>query len=150
MHANPFLIVVADGAAAHFYELPGPGKPLRPAGIDSMTQPNQPSRALTSDRPGRSFESASTTRHAVAPKSDPHDLEELRFSRAVAETIEQALAKSPHSRLVLVAAPTFLGQLRQALGSGLADRIHAELPRDLVRTPMNELPKHLASVLPVA
>lgn len=145
MHADPFLIVVADGAAAQFYELPGPGKALRSADLPALAHESLPSRDLVSDRPGRSFESANAARHAVDPKSDAHDLEEQRFATTVAKALEAADAQ----RLVLVAAPTFLGQLRQALSPALRGRVHAELAKDLVHTPLAELPRHLAAVLPV-
>ncbi len=149
MQPQPFLIAVADGSIARFLELPGPGKALRPSALASIAHEHDPSRAIASDRPGRSFESASPTRHAVQPKSDPHDYEKSRFAAEVGKTLNQALEADRRLRLVLVAAPVFLGRLRKAIAPGLRSRIHAELAKDLVHETNERMPRHLSAILPV-
>ncbi len=149
MQPQPFLIAVADGSIARFLELPGPGKAIRPSAIASLVQEHDPSRSIASDRPGRSFESATPTRHAVEPKSDPHDFEKSRFAAEVGRTLNEALRADRRLRLVLVAAPVFLGRLRKAIAPQLRPRIHAELAKDLVHETNARLPRHLSEVLPV-
>ena len=48
-----------------------------------------------------------------------------------------------------MAPPVTLGDLRKALSAHVKAAVYAELHKDLTKTPMHELPEHLASVLAV-
>ncbi len=72
-------------------------------------------RDLTSDRPGRSFDSAGQGRHAMEPETDAKRHEAEVFARQVAERIERARMEGEFDKLVLIAAPEFLGLLRKSL-----------------------------------
>ena len=71
------------------------------------------------------------------------------FAERIASLVEQRLAENAFDRLVLVAPPVTLGDLRDALSSSVRQRVLAELDNDLTNTPKEELPKHLAAILPV-
>jgi protein required for attachment to host cells len=143
------LIVITDGAKAIFYRNDGPGKGLVALDEHKMAHEAPPSRDIASDRPGRSFDSTSPGRSAMEPKSDPHDLEEVKFAKDVLARMEEIMAAGEAEKLVLVAAPRTLGEMRKAMPKSLAGRLTATLDKDLTKTPADELPKHLEAVLAV-
>jgi protein required for attachment to host cells len=70
---------------------------------------------FASDRPGRSFDIVGRGRHAMSRSATAQELESLRFARSVAKYLNSAVAKSEVKKLILLAAPGFLGQLRTEL-----------------------------------
>ncbi len=72
---------------------------------------------LTSDRPGRSFDSVGGGRHAMSQPRSAHEQELVRFAEQVSEFINAGIAKGKFDKLVLLAAPGFLGFLRSKLSS---------------------------------
>ncbi|MGE0417114.1 MAG: host attachment protein [Acetobacteraceae bacterium] len=98
---------------------------------------------LTSDRPGRSFESASPTRHAVEPRNDPHEMEKIRFAHIVGERIKEAGATGRFNELVLVAPPNVLAEMMSMLDKPTEAKVIGTLAKDLVKVPDHELYPHL-------
>lgn len=142
-------ILIADGARARIFANLGPGKGIAPVEGGVLKSDHAPSRELASDRPGRTFESADVTRHAIDPAQDPHRELKRAFAVRLATFIEEHLAENAFDRLVLVAPPVTLGDLRAALSNPVKQRVSAELDNDLTNTPVEELPKHLATVMAV-
>ena len=142
-------ILIADGARARIFANLGPGKGIAPVEGGVLESDHAPSRDLAADRPGRTFESADVTRHAIDPAQDPHRELKRAFAERIASLIEKRLVENAFDRLVLVAPPVTLGDLRAALSAPVRQRVLAELGNDLTNTPIEELPKHLAVILPV-
>jgi protein required for attachment to host cells len=142
-------ILIADGARARIFANLGPGKGIAPVEGGVLKGDHAPSRDLASDRPGRTFESADVMRHAIDPAQDPHRELKRAFAGRIASLIEERLAENAFDRLVLVAPPVTLGDLRSALSKSVKERVSAELDNDLTNTPIEELPKHLAAILTV-
>ncbi len=142
-------IVVADGAHARFFLNEGPGRGLTPALPEAPAVPHPPTREQGSDRPGRVFESADSSRHALEPRADWHRLEKQQFARAVARIVDQASGDNAFDRLVLIAPPKTLGDLRAALGQASHGAIHRELAKDLTHVADAALPAHLETVVNV-
>ena len=69
------------------------------------------------------------------------------FAKYLAELAEAAFRSGDYDRLVIVAGPKMLGELRKAL-AGKVD-VYAELDKDLINTPTDEMAKHLATILAV-
>ena len=149
MKPNTTWILIADGARARIFANRGPGKGIVPVEGGVLESDHAPSRELTSDRPGRTFESADVMRHAIDPAQDPHRELKRGFARHLATYVEERLAEKAFDRLILVAPPVTLGDLRAALPKSVKERVSAELDNDLTKTPVGELPKHLATVLAV-
>ena len=99
---------------------------------------------LASDRQGRSFDSLGGQRHAMEPHSDPHALEGRRFIEAVAADLLRARREGLFDRLVLVAPPRAMGELRQALHHEVAACVAGELTEDLTQMPIKPLEALLA------
>ena len=143
MHAHRTWILIADAAHARILESTGPGHPL--AQVPSMTLHADlpPTHELGSDRPGRGHESSGPGRHAVEPRTDAHRELKRDFAELVAERLEAAVAVKAFDKLVIVCPPVMLGDLRAALAETVSDHVVAEIPKDLVRTPNDDIRLHL-------
>ena len=142
-HFKHFLVVIADGEHARFVV---PGKV---AGafrtMSSVTSPTAHQRTsdLVSDGMGRSYDSGSPTRHAVAPHNDPHELAKLRFIRSIAERTNQMVTEGKADAVALVAPAYALAELKDKLTTTTAARVVGTLQHDLVKVPDHELAEHL-------
>jgi len=105
------------------------------------------SQSIDADRPGRSFESAGMKRHAMTREVDPKTQEAIAFARQVAARLEGARRQGEVERLILVAAPEFLGLLRANLSSELRRMLEEEFSLDLVQMTPHEIRAHLPETL---
>ena len=142
-------ILIADGTQARVLEHNGPGKGLQ--AVDDLMFEQTPLKAseIMADRPGRSFSSVGHGRSAIEPSSDPVAVRERRFVENVAEELERKRQQHAFDQLIVVAAPTALGDLRPAFSKGLRDSIVAELPKDLTKLPTAQLGQHFDGLLVV-
>jgi len=136
-------ILVADGSRARVLVNDGIGKGLQTAINGEMTHDLPPTRELGSDRPGRGGQRATGNRHAFEPHVDWHRFEKEKFSKAMATILDAAAERNAFDRLVLVAPPRTLGDLRSALGAKSRARVHAEIDKDLTHVAIRDLPEHL-------
>ena len=111
-----FLVVVADEALAIIY-----GRETRRAPLQERHRlENHVARRkgveLVSDRGGRAFDSFGAGRHAMGKElHGPKRQSSEAFARQVAECIELYRQSGNCIAYTVVAAPRFLGMLRQAL-----------------------------------
>jgi len=142
-------ILIADGARARIVANTGPGRGVEQIDNLDFRGDSRPTRDLDDDRPGRTFSSAGPGSHALEPPDDAHDQHKRNFQRKIADFLHNALESGSYDRLVIVAAPRALGDLRPALSSAVSDKISAELPKDLTHVRNDELAPYLADVLAV-
>ena len=140
-------IVIADGSRARIFSHRG-GEPGL-AAVRELDDPQarQPARNLVSSGPGRSQESANAAHHSIEPKHDPHQEAEYAFLRRLAGSIAADAAGTSFNRLVIAAPPRAMGVLRRELAPAARAKLVAEITKDLTKTPIAELPAHLADVL---
>lgn len=145
-------IVVADGARAQIVRQAGVGAALEPVPGQEFVNPSpERTRDLGTDRPGRTADSVhSGHRHAMEPRVDWHQQEKKRFAKTIAERIERSAEAKGFDRLVLVAPPETLGELRANLGKHASARLDGEVPKDLTQVTVGELADHLIGVVRVA
>ena len=147
MKQQPTWILIADGARARVIESAGSGHGLAEVkGLD-LRADHRPSHEIMSDRPPRSHESVGPARHAVEPRTDPHRELKRTFAHLLAQVLDERLARHEFDRLVLVAPPQFLGDLRNALSNKLRAALIGELAKDLIKLPDSELASHLSGVV---
>ena len=147
MKATRTWIVVADGATARLFENRGPGRGMAPLSDGEMHGPHAATRELGSERPGRVHDRKGPGRHAMAPRADWHAQQKQDFLKAVAARLDHAAAGKAFDRLILVAPAKALGELRRALGREAAARVAGELPKDLTKVAVPELPEHLGDLI---
>jgi protein required for attachment to host cells len=144
-------IVVANQAEAAFYDLDSSSG--EPKFATRLTDPlaHLHDRDLKSDRPGRFSDHAllapgrrgATAHHGTGGERSPRKHEAEVFARQVAEQLEQARRSGEFDRLVVMAAPTFLGVLRKVLPDSLRLHVAAEVNKDLVSEPPASVRAHL-------
>src|SRR5215510_11274443 len=142
-------IIVADGSRARFLANEGPGKGLHVAIDREFSHKAPPTRALGTEKPGRTAPAGGPSRSAIEPHVDWHQFEKDKFSQEMADLLNNAAARKSFDNLIIVAPPRTLGTLRSALSTHTTERIRAEIPKDLTQVPLQEMPEHLKDVLAV-
>ena len=142
-------ILLADGTRARVLCNTGPGKGLQQVQGMEIEGDNYRSGDIMADRPGRTFDSAGSHRHAMEPHSDPQREAKRSFAADMVTELQQQLQAQSFDRLILVAAPATLGDIRKILPKSLLGVVYAEVPKNLVQIPDNELDSHLSKVLAV-
>lgn len=142
-------ILVADGARARVFKNDGPGKGMQPAMDGEFRHETPRSSEIGADRPGRVHESANSARHAMENPVDWHRFEKEKFAKEMARLLDQASLDGAYERLVLVAPPKTLGDLRGALGAGTRKKVIGEIDKDLTQATPTELVTQLSTVFPV-
>ena len=140
-------VLIADGGHAKVFESEGPGTELAPVQGMIFSVDLPANRDILADRPGRGHEFHGPGRHAIENRSDPHRALKREFAQKLGGILEAKLAEKSFDRLVLVAPPPALGDLRDVLPKSVLAKVTAELAQDLVKTPHSELPSHLEGVL---
>lgn len=143
-------VLVADGARARLYANHGVGKGLQPvSGVTHKADLHHHDREILADKPGRAFSSVGKGRSAMEPQTEWHRYEKHKFAREMAKVLDAAAANKAFDRLILIAPPATLGDLRMELSDTTRKMVTAELPKDLTRHAEQELPQHLGAVLAV-
>lgn len=104
--------------------------------------------ALGTDRGGKVHKGVPSTQ--FAPHTDLHDKEHAEFARELAQYLEEAALGHRYQALAIVAAKSFLGDLRAALGPATQHLLSASVPLDLTTAQGADLEQHVAQALQAA
>lgn len=96
--------------------------------------------AMGTDRPGRSVQSADGRRAGV-DQTDWHELAEQRFAAEVAHALDARI--EAFAKLVVVAPPRTLAELRRSFSHTLRAKIVAEVDKDLTHHPIYDIERLL-------
>lgn len=135
-------IVIADGEHARFVT-PAPKHAFHTQRTMESTSVHKQSSDLGTDRPTRSVESATGTRHAITPKHDLHEMEKRKFAGQVAHEINRASGQGAFDRLVVVAPSRTLNEIRGQLDATTTAKLAGTLQKDLIKVSDHELAPHL-------
>ena len=114
--APTYRVVVADEFRAIFYAREKKFSPLTAVGSMQNDAAREKSGDLLSDRGGRAFDSHGQGRHTMTNElTDPKSQSAIVFAKEIADRLSAEHGKGSYDRLVVVAAPRFLGVLRPAL-----------------------------------
>jgi protein required for attachment to host cells len=136
--------VIADGGRARFVARDDKGA-FRTVSSFVSTDLHARSSDLGRDRPARVMESASPGRSAIEPRRDLHAAAKEDFIKIVAEQIEVEHDRGQFDKLMLVAPPGVLTELKKALSKPVAKLVAKKLQKDLTKVPDHELTAHLAA-----
>ncbi len=84
----------------------------------------------------------SGTSQLKAPKADPKDQAEMRFARAVAEFLNEAVRTGQASSLVIAASARVLHELRAGLNKAAEGVVEKTMSKDLTNIPDAQLASH--------
>jgi protein required for attachment to host cells len=107
---------------------------------------NPPALQQGTDKPGRRSGSGPDQRSAMET-TDWHEFEESRFVDEFAGRLNRSAQRGLFERLILVAPPKVLGQLRASLSGQAASCVVVEIGSDLTGHPVDEIEKHIAKAL---
>lgn len=127
-------VVVADEASAVIYRRKTRRGPLQ----QHVTLDNEAARKklgdLMSDRGGRSFDSHGDGRHTMSnEKTDAKTQSAQVFAKDIAERIGRATHTGECRGYALVAAPRFLGLLRDAVSRSCSNEPYATVDKEMIR-----------------
>jgi protein required for attachment to host cells len=86
-------------------------------------------------------------RHALEPRTDPHESLKAAFIGDVLGRIDARFESGAFDRLVVVAPPQVMGDIRKSLPARLQAVLDGEIVKDLTKTPDHDLASHLADVV---
>lgn len=92
---------------------------------------------------GSTYESVGSARHGVHPHSDPHRLDQKDFVRQMSVLLADTVAEEAPDAILIVAPPSVMGDLRDALTAPVAKLVTAELAKDFVKIPIADLASRL-------
>jgi protein required for attachment to host cells len=136
------LVLVGDGRKALFLRNKGGAGHPDLFAEHTMEQDNPPTREQGTDRPGRYEGPAGAPRSAVE-QTDWHRQAEDRFAAAVAQVLYKKAHEHEFEHLIVVAPPRTLGTLRSQFRKEVAQKVTAEIAKDLT----SHLPADIARLL---
>jgi len=138
------LVFVGDGQKALFLRNAGDEKFPNLKTVRVFKDDNPPTHEQGTDRPGREFKRAGTNRRSSVDTTDWHELEKHRFADRVAAALEELVRAEKATKIIVVAPPRTLAELRQVFHADVKGRILSEVEKDLTNHPVADIEKHLA------
>lgn len=135
-------VVVADGERALFLKNEGDAKFPELKVQREMHKENPPTHEQGTDRPGRFNDGPSTHRSAV-DDTDWHRIAKERFADEIAERLYKLAHRGEFKKLVLIAPPLVLGEMRRKMHKEVSDKVAAELPKTLTNHTVHDIEQML-------
>ncbi len=141
-------ILVADSSRARIFAAGKATSPL--AEVKDLTHPEARfhEQKLTSDLPGSQAGGAGGSHHGVSGETDSKTTEAVNFAREITDYLNDAWNRQEFQHLIVIAAPSFLGLLRDKLTGEISKAITLSLDKNLVKHGADEIREHLPRALP--
>ncbi|HET8711512.1 MAG TPA: host attachment protein [Spongiibacteraceae bacterium] len=132
-------VVVADSRRARIFANEGAHFSLR-----EVADFAHPLESLHGGNPkGHISAGSSGTSHGMEPATLPKEKSRHAFAHEIANYLQQEFAQKHFSKLILVAAPEFLGEVRAALPDKLGSVVSGSVAKDLVACTQGDISKYL-------
>ena len=141
------MVVVADSAYARIFTVETLRSPLNEIEVMAHPESRLHERDITSDLPGKDSGTDSSGGHAYGGKVDAKSHELIVFAKQVATYLDGARKANKLARLLIVAAPEFLGELRSQLSGETNDKVVFELNKNLTKSSPDDISKYLPKSL---
>jgi protein required for attachment to host cells len=138
------LLLVGDGQKALFLRNKGNAERVELVVERILARDNPPTREQGTDRPGRSSASLGVARSAME-ETDWHHLAKERFAGELADALYRHVHANLFDKLVIIAPPKVLGDLRKAFHPEVTERVAAEIPKELTSHPVAEIGRLVAA-----
>lgn len=142
-------VLVTDSEKALFLENQTDGIDPHLTVVKKETQDNPPNREQAANRRGRMSDGPSGHKSAM-DDTDWHELAKERFAAELADMLYQRAHKGTFDRIVIVADPSTLGELRGQLHKVVLDKVVGEIPKTLTNHPLDEIEKAVKAELSAA
>lgn len=142
-------VLVADGRKMLFFRNEGDQDYPNLQVVTAAEQKNPKTSDQGTDEPGRTFSSQAmggrSGGHSAYSDTDFHTLEETRFAVDAAEMLRERALDGAFERLLIIAPPSTLGDLRRHYHKEVEARLIGEIPKDLTNHPVDQIEKIIAS-----
>lgn len=139
-------VVVADSARARVFRAASRIGPLEELTDLSDSQGRLHEGDVYTDEQTRRLELGSNNYHQSNDYEPPRSHDRVmahRFAKDVAEYLRRGALEKRYDKLILAAAPEFLGVLRHELDDNARQRVTLELPKDLSKMRADQLRTYL-------
>jgi protein required for attachment to host cells len=136
-------VLVADGAKMLFFRNEGDADQLNLKVIAAEQQADEADRDIKTDAAGRKPSAPGMGGGSSAGETDFHQQAEDRFAAEAANRINRAALAGEFEKLIIVAPPKTLGELRKHYHKSVESRIAAEIAKDLTGHPVDRIEKAL-------
>ena len=141
-----YWVVVADESSAIVYSRESLSGPMREQFSLENEIARKKTEQLISDSGGRSFDSYGKGRHTMSnEKVDPKKTAAMAFAKQIAGRIAKVMHDGSCRGFALVAAPRFLGLLRDAIAVATTVEPYATVAKEVVGQDTVVIEKLLAS-----
>ena len=131
-------VLIADGEKALFLKNLTDAQDPHLEVVRKEEQENPKDIDQSANRPGRMPDNGPGQRSAM-DDTDWHQLAKDRFAGELAEILYRKAHQGAFDRIVLVAPPHTLGELRREIHKEVADRVVAEVPKTLTNHPVDQI-----------
>ena len=135
--AHDTWVIIADGAKYLVLRNHGDDQFIDLRVVAKAEIDNPAARDLSSDKPGRMPDDGHG--YSALQETDWHVVEKQRFAKNLGEKLEKWSAKDRFQKLVIVADPKTLGELRTTLGGGIRQKLVAEIDKNLTNMPIEKI-----------
>lgn len=136
-------VLVADEGVAHVLRLPAPGAMLEPLQTLTDAGAHAHDADFRRDAHGRRGGTAYPSNATLSAGQNKLHHEAEGFARRIAAWLADAHQAGRYTRLHVVAAPKFLGLLRQSLPPAVAETVAVEHDKDLTKLDVRALTARL-------
>ncbi len=135
-------VLVADGEKALFLRNEGDAEYPNLEVVRTVEEDNPPTHEQGTDRPGRMGD-GSAHHYSAVQDTDWHRQTKERFADDIAERLYKMAHRGDYQKIVLVAPPLVLGEMRHKLHKEVEERIAGEIPKTLTGHPIDKIEKIL-------
>lgn len=143
---NGTWVLIADGEKALFLrnDLDEKDPDLNVVRIEQQENPADSEQGT--DKPGR-MQDTGVRQLSALQETDWHQLAKDRFADDLADKLYKYAHKKAFERIVLVAPPRVLGELRDKMHKEVSSRVVADMAKDLTNHPLDKIEQLLKSEL---
>lgn len=136
------MVLVADGRKMLFFRNKGDRFAPNLEAETVKLQDNPADRDQSSDLSGQA--PSTIGGQATMGKTDYHAQEEARFAAEATDLLKQRALANEFEKLIVVAPPTALGEMRKHYHKEVQSRLVGEIAKDLANHPVPEIERIIA------
>jgi len=137
-------VMVGDGEKALFFRNEGDAADLNLELIEVLNHANPSTHDQGADRPGRTHSSLGARRSAL-DETNWHQFEKHLFAKEIADALYTAAHQGLYSKLIVVAPPQTIGDLRKQMHIEVSDKLVGEIAKTLTNIPARDIERALTS-----
>ena len=140
-------VVVANHTHARMFEAEHRASPLHELEVLNYPEGRMKSSELFSDSPGRSFDRMGHANRSMGNPSEVRHNGGQKFAREIAHALERARLEGKYEKLYIVAEPTMVGTLRDAMTASTLAKVAGESGKNLVHSKSEDIRAQLPTWL---